>query len=68
MSEVIKVSASNNKKLNSGRGGKRAGAGQPKKEETAVINFRIKKSEIKHLKEKYGKTLNQMFKEWVKAL
>lgn len=68
MSEVIRVSAFDNKKTNSGRGGKRAGAGQPKKEATAVINFRIKKSEIKYLKDKYGKTLNHMFKEWIKAL
>ena len=49
-------------------GGKRPGTGQPKKEETATINFRLTKSKIKYLKETYGKNLNTMFREWVEKL
>ena len=49
-------------------GGKRPGTGQPKKEETATINFRLTKSKIKYLKETYGKNLNAMFREWIEKL
>jgi hypothetical protein len=49
-------------------GGKRPGAGKPRKEETGILNFRLPKSKIKQLKETHGKKLNTLFKEWVDKL
>ena len=49
-------------------GGKRTGSGQPKKEPTALMNFRILVVQKTDLRKKYGKKINQMFKEWVDNL
>lgn len=49
-------------------GGKRPGAGQPKKEETDILNFRLPKSKAKALRKIYGDKLTPMFKEWAETL
>jgi hypothetical protein len=50
------------------RGGKRKGAGAPKKEETEIIGFRIEKVKISYLKNTYGAELKKMFTEWVDSI
>ncbi|EHQ25528.1 hypothetical protein [Mucilaginibacter paludis] len=49
-------------------GGKRPGSGQPKKEETGILNFRLPKSKINILRKTYGKKLPTMFQEWAENL
>ncbi len=49
-------------------GGKRPGSGQPKKEETDILNFRMPKSKADALRKTYGKKLTSMFREWAEGL
>jgi len=52
-----------------GRGGKREGSGRPRQfDEPTTINFKAEKSDVEAAKEKFGKSLNQMFVEWLKSL
>lgn len=57
------------KKKEFGRGGKREGAGRPRQfEEPTTINFKAEKSDVLKAKEKFGKSLNKMFVEWLKSV
>jgi len=49
-------------------GGKRPGAGQPKKEKTDILNFRMPKSKADALRKIYGDKLTPMFREWAENL
>lgn len=52
-----------------GRGGKREGSGRPRQfEEPTTINFKCELSDKLMAKEKFGKSLNQMFVEWLKSV
>lgn len=52
-----------------GRGGTRKGAGRPRQfEEPTTINFKCELSDKLKAKEKFGKSLNQMFVEWLKSV
>lgn len=48
-------------------GGKRPGAGAPKKEETTLINFRMVKSRKQLLKKLYP-NISKEFKDWTDTL
>lgn len=51
------------------RGGKRKGAGRPKKfNDPANIGFRIERKDKDKLVKKYGRGLNDLFRDWVKTI
>ena len=51
------------------RGGKREKAGRPRQfVEPTTINFKCELSDKTAAKEKFGKSLNQMFLEWFKGI
>lgn len=54
--------------LSKARGGKRKGAGRPKTEPTKNITFRVSEEDINAAKNKFGKSLNQKFREWLKSI
>lgn len=52
-----------------GRGGEREGSGRPRQfEEPITINFKAEKSDVEAAKEKFGKSLNKMFAEWLRSV
>lgn len=52
-----------------GRGGKREGSGRPRHfQEPTTINFKCELSDKLKAKEKFGKSINQMFVEWLKSV
>lgn len=52
----------------SNAGGKRPGAGRPKKEPTKTINFRAPAKLIEEKKLKHGQMLNHLFLKWFSKL
>lgn len=57
------------KKIEYGRGGKREGAGRPRQfEEPTTINFKCELQDKLKAKGRFGKSLNQMFVEWLKSV
>ncbi|HXS58513.1 MAG TPA: hypothetical protein VN726_20435 [Hanamia sp.] len=50
-------------------GGAREGSGRPRQfKEPTTINFKCELSDKLKAKKKYGKSLNQMFIEWLKSI
>jgi|APGre2960657404_1045060.scaffolds.fasta_scaffold33310_3 hypothetical protein len=49
-------------------GGKRANSGRKKKNPSSYISFRVPIQEKEKIYLKYGKSIHELFKEWIKII
>jgi hypothetical protein len=68
MNGILNTIKMTGKKGMKGSGGAREGSGRKKKEETVTTSFRINKAALMTCKKLYGRKLNAMVNEHIKAL